>query len=239
MNFSLQVQRWLSLPVIWIAGLLAGILKNVLPVKIYHQERVWKVLHTPSLLLISNHLTMIDSFYLGTIFFPYYLFHPSFLIWNLPEKGNFFRSFAQAFFFTLLRCVPIHRQGEWGEQVKSLEKIENLLKSGERVLIFPEGTRSRTGKVGETRVGVARIVRRVPDLWILPLSIKGIEKVLPIGCRKPRFWQPVEIFVGHPFRLELEKISPGMRGTREITALIKTSLEEVALEAPQIRAMNE
>ncbi|MGR3812163.1 lysophospholipid acyltransferase family protein [Jiulongibacter sp. NS-SX5] len=48
--------------------------------------------------------------------------------------------------------------------------------------IFPEGTRSRTGKVKEFHVGgVATLLKRCPNALIVPIAIEGTQKFNPKG----------------------------------------------------------
>lgn len=65
------------------------------------------------------------------------------------------------------------------------------------VLIYPEGTRSRTGRLGPFLRAVARYVRSAPDLLIVPVHISGTEKLFPMDERM--YPRPVRLTVGPPF----------------------------------------
>lgn len=61
-----------------------------------------------------------------------------------------------------------------------LKRIINLIKSGESILVFPEGTRSRTGSLIEAKRGVL-LIARATGVPIVPMGIYGTEKLLPIN----------------------------------------------------------
>ncbi|AKN33360.1 acyl-phosphate glycerol 3-phosphate acyltransferase [Clostridium carboxidivorans P7] len=61
----------------------------------------------------------------------------------------------------------------------SISKIVKTLKAGNNVLIFPEGTRSRTSTLIEAKRGVF-LVQKLSKASIIPLGIHGTEKLLPI-----------------------------------------------------------
>lgn len=61
----------------------------------------------------------------------------------------------------------------------SISKIVKTLKAGNNVLIFPEGTRSRTSSMIEAKRGVF-LVQKLSKASIIPLGIHGTEKLLPI-----------------------------------------------------------
>lgn len=61
-----------------------------------------------------------------------------------------------------------------------LKKIVSLVKQGESLLIFPEGTRSRVGSLIEAKRGVL-LIARMTGAPIVPIGLYGTEKLLPIN----------------------------------------------------------
>jgi len=63
---------------------------------------------------------------------------------------------------------------------ESLEKAANLIKNGRDVVIFPEGTRSKDGKIHQFKRG-AFIIAKDGVVNIVPVAIKGTNKINPAG----------------------------------------------------------
>lgn len=61
-----------------------------------------------------------------------------------------------------------------------LKKIVRLVKQGESLLIFPEGTRSRVGSLIEAKKGIL-LIARMTGAPIVPIGLYGTEKLLPIN----------------------------------------------------------
>ena len=74
-----------------------------------------------------------------------------------------------------------------------------LLESGRLVGIFPEGTRSRDGVLGEARAGAALLAMRT-GVPVLPVGIAGTHRIFPGRSRWPHRTR-VTIRVGVPFQL--------------------------------------
>jgi monolysocardiolipin acyltransferase len=71
---------------------------------------------------------------------------------------------------------------------QGLAAAEARLAAGDWVHIFPEGTRSRDGKMGPVRKGVGRLVASCADAQplIVPFVHTGMEEVLPKGALLPK-----------------------------------------------------
>lgn len=78
------------------------------------------------------------------------------------------------------------------------------IKEGKSILIFPEGTRSRTGKMIEGKKGVVLIAKKT-GVNIVPIGITGSENLMPINdndMSKEKFnYANVKINIGRPFAL--------------------------------------
>ncbi|SHH28989.1 lysophospholipid acyltransferase family protein [Clostridium grantii] len=61
-----------------------------------------------------------------------------------------------------------------------LKKIINIVKEGGSILIFPEGTRSRQGKLIEAKKGIT-LIAKLTKVNIVPIAITGTENLLPIS----------------------------------------------------------
>ncbi|SNS72019.1 1-acyl-sn-glycerol-3-phosphate acyltransferase [Anaerovirgula multivorans] len=63
---------------------------------------------------------------------------------------------------------------------EGLKKIIKLVKQGENLLIFPEGTRSRVGCLIEAKKGIF-LIARTTGAPIVPIGLYGTEKLLPVN----------------------------------------------------------
>lgn len=80
-----------------------------------------------------------------------------------------------------LGMIPLRRgEGDAG----ALEVLTDLLDEGRAVAVYPEGSRSRDGRVHRLRSGVARLAARTA-VPVVPAAVIGIFEVWPIG-RRPR-----------------------------------------------------
>lgn len=83
---------------------------------------------------------------------------------------------------------------------RSLEIAQERLRLGEALLVFPEGTRSRSGQMQQFLSGTARYLA-APNTSVLPVAITGTEKLFPIDAGE---LHPVSISVsfGRPICVE-------------------------------------
>jgi 1-acyl-sn-glycerol-3-phosphate acyltransferase len=79
---------------------------------------------------------------------------------------------------------------------KAFERAVALIKAGKVVVIFPEGSRSLDGRLGEAKAGLGMIVAQT-SCSVVPAYLKGTFEVLPAGAKRPRF-HPVSVSFGEP-----------------------------------------
>jgi 1-acyl-sn-glycerol-3-phosphate acyltransferase len=117
------------------------------------------------------------------------------------------------------------RRGE-GDRAAQRSALQHLA-AGRPIGIFPEGTRSPTGALGEPKAGVALIALR-SGVPLVPVGITGSGKIFPGRSRWPHRTR-VDITVGEPFllphqaegRLDREELAAGAdRIMTEIAALL-------------------
>jgi len=81
----------------------------------------------------------------------------------------------------LFNTVPIERRAGRATS-RAMAHIDRLLDHGNSLLLFPEGTRNRTGAVGRLRFGAAKIASKHHAL-IVPIYIEGTGAAMPPGRR--------------------------------------------------------
>ena len=75
---------------------------------------------------------------------------------------------------------------------RSIQKLAEVLKKGKNLLIFPEGTRTITGKMGDFKQTFA-ILSQELNIPVIPVAIKGSFEVLPSGSKFPRLFKTVSV----------------------------------------------
>jgi len=101
-------------------------------------------------------------------------------------------------------CVPINRErGDIG----ALRTVLRLLGEGKAVLMFPEGTRSRDGKLQDARAGIGMMVAKA-NVPVVPMRIFGTERALPRGATFPRPAQVTVVF-GEPVEFRVPETLKG------------------------------
>lgn len=132
-------------------------------------------------LICANHLTMIDSalvaWALGGSW--WYVRNYRWMPWNLPERTNFAHNVSSRLAAWLVKCIPITRGGPRDLVASALRKIKYVLARGESALVFPEGGRSRSGRVdpGDVTYGVGRILTSIPDCRTICVYLRGDRQV--------------------------------------------------------------
>lgn len=95
---------------------------------------------------------------------------------------------------SLIGILPVRRCGD-GNYDALLAAVGPALRAGRTVVIYPEGTRSTDGRVGEFRSGAVRLARDC-GVPIVPVAIVGTADVLPKdGTFSPA---PMEVRFGEP-----------------------------------------
>jgi len=99
---------------------------------------------------------------------------------------------------TKYHAIPVDRDEA---DMKALKLILSKLKSGESVLMFPEGTRSRNGHLGELKGGVGFIAYNA-KVTIVPVFIGNSNRLFRCFLRRAR----LEVKIGPPIRINKQYI---------------------------------
>ncbi len=145
----------------------------------------------PSVILASNHLSFAD---------------PVLLAMAVQQQlGRRVRHMAKAeavavpVFGTLLRDYGGFAVRRGHPDREAYRMARAVLEGGDWLGLAPEGTRSRTGTLGEPKAGVALLAMR-SGAEIVPAGVWGTERLWPIGKQLPRPGQVVHIRFGAPYR---------------------------------------
>jgi 1-acyl-sn-glycerol-3-phosphate acyltransferase len=121
--------------------------------------------------------------------------------------------------------VPVN--GQWGTAAQeSLDTALEVLKSGDAFGIYPEGTRSRDGRLYRGRTGVAwlALTAQVP---IVPVGLIGTEDIQPVGASFPRLAK-VTVRFGKPIAVEPYAGMPAGKARRLLTDQVMAAIAELS-----------
>jgi 1-acyl-sn-glycerol-3-phosphate acyltransferase len=113
-----------------------------------------------------------------------------------PWYEQVFRRIVITFIRGSMNVLLIDREG--GEY-SHIDRIDAMLAAGWSLVIFPEATRSRTGRMGRFRHGAAELARR-HRLPVVPVHVDGTQRVLPPGVRWPKP-SVIRLRAGDPMRI--------------------------------------
>lgn len=85
-------------------------------------------------------------------------------------------------YMTISGMIFIDRKNK-EKAMESMRRAGESIKAGRNVISFPEGTRSKSGEVGVFKRG-SFIIAKDNQIGIVPITIKGTEKILPNGTFK-------------------------------------------------------
>ncbi|KGN38046.1 lysophospholipid acyltransferase family protein [Knoellia subterranea] len=161
-------------------------------------------------LLASNHLSFIDSFAIP-VAAPRKV---SFLakaeyFTGTGVKGRFVRGFMEAG-----DAIPVDRDSSSNAK-DSLDLALEVLRAGKAFGIYPEGTRSRDGRLYRGRTGVA-FLALTAGVPVVPVGLIGTDKVQPVGARGLRM-ADVTVSFGSPIHPSAYAGQPAGRARRRLT----------------------
>jgi 1-acyl-sn-glycerol-3-phosphate acyltransferase len=177
-------------------------------------------------IVCANHLTMFDSVFIhhALASLPQYFREFRLFTWNVPAVENFKRDLFLRALTYLAKTIPIDRRGGPAHYRAVLDRIKYLTSRGEIFTIFPEGGRSRTGRVEVDKVasGIGNIVRDLKNPLVLCVYMRG-EKQTTFGFLPAR---------GDRIHVRAAIVAPetkasGVRAAKELTKQIASTLHEL------------
>lgn len=139
-------------------------------------------------------------------------------------KDGVFRVPLLGKLLTPLGAFPVRRNSVDRE---SLRLAEEVLRRGQALVLFPEGTRKVGPLVGELHNGAMFIAART-GATVVPVGIAGSDRAMPVGAKMPRFAR-VHIVVGRP-------IEPPVAHGRINRSLVAEKTEELRRELQAVYA---
>ncbi|MEU4480831.1 lysophospholipid acyltransferase family protein [Micromonospora sp. NPDC023966] len=185
-----------------------------------HVEGLEHIPATGGAIFAGNHLSVADELLLGTVV-PRHL-----AFWAKSEyfNGTGVKGVFSKFVLTGLGAIPVERAGGRAA-LSAFDAAIPVLKAGDLVAIYPEGTRSPDGRLYRGRTGAARlaVAAGVP---IIPVGVTGTDKAQPIGTRVPRPGRAeISIRFGKP--LDFTGRSDDRTSLREMTDELMVEIQKL------------
>ncbi|MDR2863022.1 MAG: 1-acyl-sn-glycerol-3-phosphate acyltransferase [Puniceicoccales bacterium] len=125
-------------------------------------------------IIACNHQSFLDPPLVGSSIEKEIYFFARKTLFKNPGLGHVLRT---------CNTIPVDRDG--GSDVAAFKRVFAVLRGGQSLLMFPEGTRSQDGQLQEAQAGIGLIAckTRVP---VVPVRVFGTHTLLPRGSFFPR-----------------------------------------------------
>jgi len=132
--------------------------------------------------------------------------------WSMAKSEYFDKGGFVEWIFRRYHAFPVVRHSA---DRTALRTAFEILKSGQALVIYPEGTRVESGVLAEPEPGAGFIAQRAA-CPVVPVGLTGTRECLPKGAHWPRRTR-VSITFGKPFRVQSKRLD-GARVTRQEAA---------------------
>lgn len=184
-------------------------LKSFFNVKVLHYERL---IEEGPALIVANHQSFLDPPLIGSLFRnPVHflarktLFDPPFMKQIMPYTQS----------------IPIDQTRP---DPASIIKLLRTVRAGNRLIMFPEGSRCPDNQIHDAMPGIGLILSKLGDIPVQPIRIEGAYDCLPIHSSRLRF-RPITLSVGEPIHFTPEELK--VRGRDAQLALGKKVMDAI------------
>jgi 1-acyl-sn-glycerol-3-phosphate acyltransferase len=164
--------------------------------RVVHRERLPE---SGPLILAMNHQSFFDPPLAGICSRRgvYYLARKTLLKW--PFFGPLFPA---------MNVIPVDRDGN---DMAALKAVIRVIKEGNGVVLFPEGTRTKDGSLQPAQAGIGFVIAktRAP---VVPMRVFGAFEAFPKGAKLPRV-SPITVVVGEPIHFSSKDVPDNSRET--------------------------
>ena len=135
-------------------------------------------------IIVANHSSLLDPVILGVSVRPKVIFIAAAYLFKIGWLGYMLRKF---------NSIPVQREND----IKAIKQSLEILKRDGVLGIFPEGGIDRQKNNLPVRAGAAYLAAKI-GVPIVPIKIKGADKVLPRGAKFIRSLNKIEVEIKKP-----------------------------------------
>jgi len=169
-------------------------------------------------ILASNHISFCDSFFLPLVV-------PRRV--RYVAKAEYFDNWKVAWFFRANGHIPV-RRGEGADWKGAMDAAAGALAAGDLFGIYPEGTRSKDGRLHRGHTGVAMLALRT-GAPVVPIGFEGTNKAQPVGSKMIWPFKTITIRIGAPIDFSAEAAQPrGQRALRAMTDHVMAEIQKLS-----------
>lgn len=159
--------------------------------KIFYRHQIYGLHHIykEAGIIAANHTSFYD---------------PPILAISWPQEVHFLAReslFKYALFGSFIRKLNSHPVQGDTSNIRAFKEIQELLASGKKVILFPEGTRAYEDQLAELKSGVAFLVLR-SKTTVIPAYIHGTFSIWNRERKFPKLWGKTACVFGNPISYE-------------------------------------
>ncbi len=189
--------------------------------RLYHRFEVVGQERLPaegSFILVANHSSHLDApCMLASL--PLRKLHRAFPV---AAKDYFFRNLqGLTFSVILLNAIPFERSSRAGQSLMMCRKL--LMNPGNVLILFPEGTRTKTGELGPFKPGIGALVAGT-SIPVVPCRLQGAFEAFPKGSKLPRP-RKVRLLIGEP--MTFADTPESREGTHQVAEALSRAVQSL------------
>jgi len=135
-------------------------------------------------IIVANHSSLLDPVILGVSIKPKIIFVAAAYLFEIRWLGYLLRK---------ANSIPVQREND----IKAIKQTLKILQQGGVLGIFPEGGIDRHKNNLPVKAGAAYLATKI-GVPIVPIKIKGVDKVLPRGAKFIRSLHKIEVEIKKP-----------------------------------------
>lgn len=181
----------------------------------FHVINREKCIEDGGVMIASNHASYLDPPVIGCAYRG---------MVHFVARDTLFRGFA-GWLFPKWGAIPIARDQA---DLKSMKIVMRTLRSGKRMAMFPEGTRTHDGSLQEAKAGLGMLIAK-SEIPVQPVRILGTYEAMPRGISFPRS-HPITVVIGDPIEFDPEDLKAKTREAYQ--AIADRVMKEIEALAP-------